>query len=123
MCKEGNGRNVQLIFQYLSELTRSGTILPAIRERSSYWSSQARRMSTTGRLCLRGRDYNCRSILVLWNPAATRFTDEFRVLQFPTPIGVYTCAPSFFVFHEEHAPAIHSRAAIEFLVYRGLYRR
>ena len=37
---------------------------------------RARRMSTIGRLCPRGeRDYNCRSILALRNPAATRFTD------------------------------------------------
>lgn len=79
-------------------------------------------MSTTDRhFCLPAferlfiiADIDIGTFLFLLPPVVERFTDEFRVLQFPTPIAVYTCAPSFFVFHEEHAPAIHSREAIEF---------
>lgn len=57
-------------------------------------------------------------------PVVERFTDEFRVLQFPTPIARFTPAPhpSSFSTKNTRPQFILARRSSS-RVYRGLYRR
>lgn len=105
--------------------------LPTPTSFPSFAQIECQQLTDTSLSRLRTGIYNYRRYRY-WNlpsspslpPVAERFTDEFRVLQFPTPIARFTPAPhpSSFSTKNTRPQFILARRSSS-RVYRGLYRR